>query len=265
MAQPGIALATRKPKTFYISVKILENLGLAFHSCAPGEKYCRDAKIIITTQSESRRLDPTRVLIIDDTPDETTTSLDIMMRYLSSTAPKEIIIGIDPGLHNGLAVVVDGKPTYGRVLASPIDTADITTKLMRHSRETYSDSRVIIRIGLGSKLYSALLLRCLLDKMPDVRLELVDERYTTTQGGYFKDQFSAELIAVRAGRQIQETDLDLEPKRGFLRGLQHLFSWLTDKRGELSVDTARSILIGETSLSQALAEFHQLEKNRSTV
>ena len=264
MSRIKIALATVKPKTFYIAVKILKRLNLPFRSCTPMDNICKEASFVITTANEVDLIGHKRVLIIDDVPDETTTALDVMICHLSETPPQEIIIGVDPGLHNGIAVLVDGTVAFSRVLASPIDTSKLIIKLVTHNRKRYPSSTTTTRIGIGSKLYSTLLLRHLEKSIPDLEPELVDERYTTIQGGYFKDQFSAEMIALRKGRAIQESDLIIEPKRGFIRGLQHLFRWLTDKNGDLSIESARMILADEITLSEALAQYHAMEKKRST-
>jgi len=119
-------------------------------------------------------------------------------------------------------------------------------------------------MGLGSKLYSTLFLRSLVKGMPDIDIELVDERYTTSPGGYLTDQTSALLIAARTGRKPEKSDFLIDQKVGFIRALQHLFSWLTNNRGELSIDTARNILSDETTVAEVLEKFNQLEKNRST-
>ncbi|MFW9933679.1 MAG: hypothetical protein ACFFDR_13605 [Candidatus Thorarchaeota archaeon] len=264
MSRYRIALATTKPKTFYMAVRILQRLGLKFRSCTPDDHFCKEAKLVITTAEEMDGIDSNNLLVIDEIPDEITTSLDVMTHYLATIPPREIIIGVDPGLHNGIAVLVDGAPVFGRVLASPIDASILIVKLVKHTRKRYAQSMVYTRIGLGSKLYSTLLLRQLLRAYPDLLPELVDERNTTTQGGYFKDQFSAELIALRTGRDYNADDLQIEAKRGFIRGLQHLFVWLTDKKGVLTIEKARRILQDELTLEEVLLEFHALEKKRST-
>jgi len=247
-----------------MAVKILKRLGLGFRSCIPEDGFCKEAQLVITTAEEIANIDHKHLLVIDDTPDETTTALDIMIHYLSDLSPREIMIGVDPGLHNGLAVLADGIPVFGRVLASPITTSSLIIKLVTHTKTRYQDSILHTRVGLGSKLYSTLLLRQLLRTSPSLNLELVDERYTTTPGGYFKDQFSAEIIALRSGRAYTSDDLLIDEKRGFIRGLQHLFAWLTDKKGVLSIEKARKILQNELTLDEVLSEYHALEKKRST-
>ena len=265
MSGYDIAVATENPKTFYIVVKILEQLGLKFRACKPGDRFCDVAKVVITTRDESPTMDSQRLVIVDDLPDETTTIFDIMTRYLSVDNPHEVIIGIDPGLHLGIVVLADGTTVYSRVMASTIDAGYEAIELAQLSRTRFPRSNTIIRIGLGSKLYSTLILRAFVQDLDDFSIELVDERYTTSSGGYLNDQTSALLIAGRPGRRPEESDFVLEPKVGFVRALQHLFSWLTDKKGELSIETARRILQDEITVEEALAEFLHLEKNRSTV
>jgi len=260
-----IAIATEKPKTFYIIVKILEQLDLKFRTCAPGERFCDVAKIVITTRDESTIMDPQRLVIVDDIPDETTTIFDIMTRYLSVENPREVIVGIDPGLHIGLVVIADGTTVYSKVMASTVDASYQAIELAQLARTRYPRADTIVRIGLGSKLYYTLMLRTLIQDSPDFNIELVDERYTTSPGGYLTDQTSALLIAGRVGRKPEKADLLIEPKTGFIRALQHLFSWLTNNKGEISIETARRILADEITVEDTLAEFSHLEKNRSTV
>ncbi|MDF1537817.1 MAG: hypothetical protein P1Q69_02825 [Candidatus Thorarchaeota archaeon] len=265
MSGYNIAIATEKPKTFYIVVKILEQLDLKFRTCAPGEPFCDVAKVVITTRDEATKIDPQRLVIVDDVPDETTAIFDIMTRYLSVGTPREVIVGIDPGLHIGVVVLADGITIYSRVMASTVDACYEAIELAQLSRIRYPHASTIVRVGLGSKLYSTLMLRTLVQDSPDCSIELVDERYTTSPGGYMTDQTSALLIAGRIGRKPEKEDFLLEPKIGFIRALQHLFSWLTNNRGELSIETARRILADEITVAEALSEFFHLEKNRSNV
>jgi len=264
MSRYDIAVATEKPKTFYIIVKILEELGLSFRSCAPGDRSCDVAKVVITTKSESYNMDPERLVIVDETPDEITTIFDVMTRFLAVKNPRELVIGIDPGLHIGLVVIANGITIFSKVMASTVDASHTALELVRLCRQRYPKSRTLVRVGLGSKLYSTLLLRALVKGLPEIDIELVDERYTTSPGGYLTDQSSALLIAARSGRKPEDIDFLIESKMGFIRALQHLFTWLTNNRGELSIETAKKILADETTVMEVLSEFHQLEKNRST-
>lgn len=265
MSWYDIAVATKNPKAFYGVVKILEKLDLNFRSCEPGDRFCDVAKVVITTQDEASEMHSDRLVIVENEPDEMTTSIDIMMHYLSVPQPREIVIGIDPGLHIGMAVLADGSTVYTRVLASTINAANIVTKLVQFCRLKHPRSNIIVRVGLGSKLYSTLLLRSLVDLLSDTVLQLVNEKHTTHPGGYTTDSSSAVLIASRFGRSPEESDFLIELKAGYIRALRHLFSWLTNNRGELSVEDARKILLGEISISDVLANFTQLEKKRLTV
>lgn len=260
-----IAIATEKPKTFYIIVKILTELDLKFKTCAPGDRFCDVAKVVITTLDESPIIDPQRVVIVDDVPDEVTTTFDIMTKYLSIDNPREVIVGVDPGLHIGIVVLIDGTTVYSRLMASTVDAGYEAIELAQLARTRYPRANTIVRIGLGSKLYSTLMLRAISQDSHDFDIELVDERYTTTSGISLNDQTSALLIATRSGRKPESTDFLLLEKTGYIRALRHLFSWLTNNKGELSIETARRILADEITVEEALAEFSHFEKNRSTV
>jgi hypothetical protein len=261
MSRIQIAVATEKPKTFYMVVKVLEGLDLKFKSCTPSDRFCHVAKVVITTNSEAKTLDPERLVIVEDTPHEIATIFDIMTKYLAVGTPREIVIGIDPGLHIGVVVIANGTTIFSKVMASTVDASETALELVRLSKSRFPKSRTLVRMGLGSKLYSTLFLRSLVRGMSDIDIELVDERYTTSPGGYLTDQTSALLIAARIGRSPEDTDFQIDQKTGFIRALQHLFSWLTNNRGELSIETARRILSDETTVAEVLEKFNQMEKN----
>ncbi len=252
MSWREVIIATRMPKPLYIIMKIVKGLNLDFAVYEPGHWECAGTKVVITTKDESEGIEKNRLVLVDENSDEISLSMDIMLRYYRITLPTELIIGIDPGLHTGLTIVGDGNVLFAKTLISPIDVYDAVTRIFDISLKKYPSSKFIVRMGAGSKLYSTLFLRGLHDKIKDHMIELVDEKYTTFPGGYETDQTSAVLIAGRSGRTPFETDYIIEPKTGYVRALQHLFDWLTGKQNSLSIDIARSILLGEHSIEEIL-------------
>lgn len=249
-----VIVATRMPKILYIVLKIVKGLNLDFAVCEPGHWECAGTKVVITTKDESKGIEEERLVLVDEKSDEISISMDIMLRYYGTTSPNELIVGIDPGLHTGLTIVGDGNVLYAKTLISPIDTYDAVTRILGISSKKYPTCKFIVRLGAGSKLYSTLFLRGLSEKIKHNMIELVDEKYTTFPGGYETDQTSAVLIAGRSGRAPITTDYIIAPKTGYIRALQHLFVWLTGNQNSLSIDTARSILLNEYSMEDALAE-----------
>ncbi|MFX1602388.1 MAG: hypothetical protein ACFFCK_02820, partial [Promethearchaeota archaeon] len=173
------------------------------------------------------------------------------LRLLDMPEPSQVVVGVDPGMQFGLAVVANGTPIYTRTVQSPPGAAEKThqwTAHLQHNRRT----EILIRVGVGSRLYSALFLREIRSIPKDFNVELVDERHTTRVGK--SDQSSAVLIAARKGRPVTEDDLVLDVKQGYVKSLKQLFTRLTDGARTLSTAEAQAILLDETTVDGILTK-----------
>lgn len=256
MSWREIIVATKNPKILYIVVEILKGLDLKFELCEPGDRRCKIAKVVVTTEDESGSIDKNRLVLVEEESDKVSISINIMLRYFEIMVPHEVIIGIDPGLRTGFAVIADGTVVYTTTLTSPIDVVDTSILIAEMVSSNFADSRFVIRVGAGSKLYFTLLLRGLSRTLSLDMIELVDEHHTTFPGGYENDQSSAVLIGARIGHPPVITDLEIEPKMGYVRALQHLFECITVNKNNLSIDDARMILVGEITLEEMLNQEH---------
>ena len=135
--------------------------------CEPGDWKCTVAKVVITTKDESEGIDTKRLVLVDENSDEISISMDIMLRYYGITSPSELIVGIDPGLHTGLTIVGDGNVLYAKTLISPIDVYNTVARILDISLKIHPNSKFVVRLGAGSKLYSTLFLRGLNQKIRD--------------------------------------------------------------------------------------------------
>ncbi|MHA1577946.1 MAG: hypothetical protein ACTSU3_11355, partial [Candidatus Thorarchaeota archaeon] len=250
MSWREIIVATRMPKIVYIVVEILKGLDLKFELCEPGDIGCNTAKVVITTKGESASIDESRLVLVEEDSDAVSISISIMLRYYGIVIPQEVIIGIDPGLRTGFAVIADGNVVFTTTLSSPIEVVDTSVLIAEMISSKFADSRFVIRVGAGSKLYCTLLLRGLSRKLSLDMIELVDEHHTTFHGGYENDQSSAVLIGARIGQSPFNTDLKIESKPGYVRALQHLFECISVNKNELSIEDARMILVGERTLEE---------------
>ena len=254
MSRFDVAIATRKPKTLYVAVKILKRLGIDFEICTPEDEKSGSAKVVITTEEETANLDPSRLVIVQRNSDEDHIEIEVMLKLFGVDEIKEIVIGVDPGLRFGLAFVVNGCVVFSRTRSSPHDAVNLTRKLAIYSHQRFPDNRFSIRLGTGSRLYYVLYLRALTNAISGVGIELVDEHHTTLPGGYATDQSSAIMIAARTGRNHSKKDLKLKPKPGYIRALKHLVAKLTNNDINLSTEDARSVLLDRTTLASILKE-----------
>ena len=241
-----VAIATENPRVLYLVIQLLKKLDLKFVVCQPGDYRCWDSKVVITTLEDSNKHDT--IINVDENLDSDLTSIEIMSKINDIRTPSVAVIGIDPGMRFGVALVIDGIVTFKKSLSSPGDTARLSSSLGSYVFRLFPDCKTIVRVGSGSKLYSTLYLRKMNLDFPHLDVELVNEHRTTLSGGVTSDQTSAILIAGRSGRPQTENDSFLEPKEGYIRSLKLYVQRFTRGNREISKDDARAILRGETSL-----------------
>lgn len=251
MVRYDVAIATANPKVMYLIVELVTSLGLSFIHCNTTDYKCRQSKVIITTQSEVTNVDINRSVIVDADFNPDVTTIDIMVKILGISDPPEFMIGIDPGMQYGIALLMNGTAVHSKKTQSPRESARCTLFWSHHILEKYNQE-ILIRVGTGSRLYSVLYLRAIKEEGNMMPIELVDERHTTFVGG--SDQFSAILIALRKGRSITDADFVLEPKEGYVKSLKRFVKKLTGERQTLSTQEAQSVLVGETTLEAILSK-----------
>jgi hypothetical protein len=157
------------------------------------------------------------------------------------------VLGIDPGMRFGMALVVDGTTIHTKSATSPNLAVDTTVCWVQYMQSNFQQCPLRLRIGSGSRLYSTLYLRELFRRNTKLAIELVNEQYTTRIGK--SDQTSAIIIAGRWGKTLSKNpDLSLEPKGGYIKSLKQLVSQLTEGKRSLSTEEAHSILRDEKSI-----------------
>jgi hypothetical protein len=233
----------------------MKRLGIGFIICAPDDKKCDTSQVVITTQSEATQFHSSRLVVVDEVSNDDTTAIEIMLALLDIRNPSVIAIGIDPGMKFGLALVADGVAIYAITASTPriaaISTFHWITVIRRHFRNP-----VLVRVGTGSRLYSALYLRGIKDRATNgFKVEMVDERHTTKRGE--SDKSSATLIASRRGRPVSDEDFVLDTKAGYVRSLKRLVAKVTEGRLILTSAQAKSVLLNETTLEEILGDAHQ--------
>lgn len=250
-----VAIATANPRALYLIIELLKNLGLEFVVCTINDTRCEQAKVVITTQEDLLNYVYESVVIVDEKLDPEFTSVEILAKLNDVYEPTLAVVGIDPGMRFGVALVIDGAVIYKNSQTSPSAAVRLTLSLKSYVKRLFPLCHMIVRVGTGSKLYSTLYLRNALGQYPDLGIELVNEHHTTLSGGFTSDQFSAILIAGRVGRQHIDSDMFLEPKDGYIRSLQQFVRRSTHGRSDISKEEARSILLDKISLESVLDDY----------
>jgi hypothetical protein len=251
MLKWDVAVATQNPRILYRSVQLLKKLGIHFIICSPEDARCDQSHVIITGFDEGHETHERRIAVREDF-DVDLVRIDIMTKLNDIKDPSRIIVGIDPGMTTGIALVIDGIVVYKNSLMSPAMIAGLCERLSLHAGALFPESQKIVRIGTGSKMYTALLLRSISNNRFPFVIELVNENHTTIIGGARSNESSAIIIAGRSGRAVTPEDIILEPKDGYLRSLKQFVKKLTRGQFVLSSSDAREILVGETPLETAL-------------
>ena len=247
-----VAIVTENPKVLYLVIELLKKLDIKFVVCSPGDSRCEDAKIVITTLEDSN--DHDAIVLVDEAMNPDFTSIEILSKLNDVYNPSIAVIGIDPGMRFGVALVIDGVVTFKNSLTTPGAAAQLTSHLESYVTRLFPKCKTIVRTGTGSKLYSTLYLRNMNREFPDLDIELVNEHHTTLSSGVTSDQSSAIIIAGRVGRLQTENDRVLEPKEGYVKSLKLFVQRHTRGTRKISTTEARAILLGKISLDSILTD-----------
>lgn len=250
-----VAIATRNPKTLYLTIELLENLGIHFVIRAPDDIEDGLAGVIMTTLADTSKLShivESKIMLIEDTMDPDETTIRLMFDLLDISLPSLCVVGVDPGMRFGIALVENGQRLHSKTCSTPHEAVRSTLRWSLFISRIYPDCSIVTRIGTGSRLYEVLYLRGLRDTDYPFFVELVDERNTTVRGK--SDQSSAVIIASRRGRRSVESDYHLDVKDGYIRSLVQLVSRISDGRLSLTKDEARSVLLDNVTLEALLSE-----------
>ncbi len=241
------AVATENPKILYRIVKLLKEIEIKFVICSPVDHRCEHAHIVISGPDDNSLQHRHRIEVTEDF-DSDFVRIEIMSNLHDIQNPFRTVIGIDPGMTFGVALVIDGITVYSCSLTSPGEVVALTQTLLEHAHTLFPASTQIIRVGTGSKLYTALTLRSFGKSSVISSLELVNEHRTTIIGGARSDESAAILIAGRTGRAMTDSDVNIEPKAGYIRSLKQYVSKLTRGKKSLTSNEARSLISGESAL-----------------
>jgi hypothetical protein len=172
-----VAVATLQGRAYYLIVKALQAKDISFYSLKPGQSIPSRAKLVITTEEEKDKVVYPKVLVFNGEESE----LDVLVMeveklLLGKETYERIIVGIDPGIVNGLAVLADGKMIEQANCTSSRELINTILKILRSVN--FSVTSVTVKIGNGVPVYKELL-QDLDEALPmQVNLEVVVEAGT---------------------------------------------------------------------------------------
>ena len=172
-----VAVATVQGKAYYQIVKALGEEDISFYSLIPGQTIPNRAKLVITTEQEKEKVAYPKVLVFSgEESDLDVLVMEVKKYLLGKETYDHIVVGIDPGEVNGLAVLADGKLIEEANCTSSRELINVILRVLRSVN--FQVTGVTVKIGNGVPVYRELL-QDLDEALPtQVNLEVVVEAGT---------------------------------------------------------------------------------------
>jgi len=193
-----VSVATLDSRAYYSILNRLKLTNLPFMSLTPDQAKVERREPVITTKKEREFFmgDSIPIEELDENP--LIMEGQILSRILTGN-DRILLIGIDPGSRIGV-VVFYGDSKIGSFTVESLD--GLQSRLLGAVRGIPS-VKAMVRVGDGAPRMSKSIAQMIKKDLPEVLVEVVDERGTTTLGhrsdGLTKDQRAAARIARRKG------------------------------------------------------------------
>lgn len=236
-----IGLLTEDPRTYFEILEVLREKGLAFVSLDFEDSVPANVGVVISTEREKQQV-PFDVVVVDPDPE---VAVSRALRALSGQASiGNLCIGVDPGHRPGVAAIGDGAVLARAVAPSPEGVGDVVDRIIRE----YPCTNLLIRIGNGDRTNRNRIFNTLWDR--GHRLEIVDERNTTTRSETPDEDAAVEIAMIPGYRPVKRQPV--KPCEGELRNIQRLSRLESNGRLTVSKDLAARVALGELSLGEAI-------------
>jgi len=171
-----VAVATLDGKAYFFIVNRLREQNVPFVSLVPGDPVPAQIKLVITTAEERNQVnfDKTITFTGEDTLDDL--KIEIKRILQGKEAYEKIIIGLDPGIATGLAIIADGNIVEVENCFSSKEVIQCITKTIKNIN--FDKTSVFVKIGNGVPIYKDLLEALDQALPPQITLEVVSERGT---------------------------------------------------------------------------------------
>jgi len=203
---------------------------------------------IITTESDCDKIDfDANRIIVARKP---SAAVDRAQRLLNGVRKYDkVIIGIDPGNYPGIAVIGDGM-----VISVHQVSISAVVKIVRDVLEKHPARHIVVRVGHGARLVRSRIVNTLLEL--DVRVELVDESFTTPHlGKGVRGQTTSDIVAainIASLEGIPVRKQQIMPTKGEVRVIQEQSREKSNGRYTITRKLAQQVAQGELTLDEAI-------------
>lgn len=203
-----IRVATDDGNAYYTILTRLKKTNLPFVGISPSEVEGAEDEPVITTRRESKGIRALLSFAIEDLSENPLVMEGQILSRLIEPAKRKLVVGVDPGLRIGVAVIY-GDKELGTLTVNSIESL---LDLLSAVSGGVPHSSLLIRIGDGNPKFSLQLAARLQEALPLASLEMVDETGTSANTGHgpskartttlTRDQLAAARIALRKGTLI---------------------------------------------------------------
>ncbi len=198
-----VSVATLDSRAYYSILNRLKRTNLQFVSLTPVQARTERKGPVITTEKE-REFFADSSISIEELDENPMIMEGQILSRISSENKKTLLIGVDPGSRIGV-VIFYGDSKLGSFTVESLD--ELRSRLGGVVRGIPS-VKAMVRVGDGAPRLSKAISQMIRDEHPEVVIEVVDERGTTTSrhrsDGLTRDQGAAAKIARRKGVLLTE-------------------------------------------------------------
>jgi hypothetical protein len=238
-----IVVATADFEVYHDVLAELRDRGVDFTTVDPGAAVPADTEVVISGPGDDLDL-PADVYEVTARPGSSRSAVETVLSHLRGGGGRTVV-GIDPGENPGIAVLAGET-----VVAAFQVPADRTAEVVAQEVESAVDP--VVRVGDGARLVGARIV----DELPDVTVELVDETGTTPSLGTgargMGDVLAAVNIARLEGEEIASRDVT--PTPGELTRIKEQSREVSETNRAIDEALARRVATGDLSIEEALAE-----------
>jgi hypothetical protein len=240
-----IVVATADFELYHEVVTALRERGVAFTTVEPGDDLPERATVLVRGTDDERTAPETGdVAVVEAEPGDPRAAVDAVAATLRDGEGRTVV-GVDPGERPGIAVL-EGDTVTAAFQVPAQRVAEVVRG------EVADATSPLVRVGDGARLVGARLL----DDLPEVAVELVDESGTTPYLGTgargMGDVLAAVNIARREGERVDGREV--EPTAGELTRIQDRSREQSETNRAIDADLARRVAAGDLSIEEALAE-----------
>ena len=204
-----IAVVTVSGKAYYLLVNELKKRDEPFLSLTPNDIIPLGIKVVLTTKKERSNVHSQNTIEYVEGEDPMRVVEKAIRQVKSKELFENLVIGVDPGLNFGVAVLGDKGLIESKNCVSAGETAKMVSDVLKRIPAAHRT----VRIGYGAPNIAEELINRFTDLPRDVVLELVSEEGTNKllrsvphRRGE-RDVNAAIKIAQRRGREVSSKEL----------------------------------------------------------